>query len=130
MANSIFNVGDVEGHINALSDQMANLSVRIRPSAESGFETTFSSSMKIGNYKFINERIKINSVPTAADVAIITLPSGMSFGNYGGIIPLFKGSQWGTPGTIIYGYIGQNTIVCHSSELTANQYITILYFGL
>ena len=74
-------------------------------------------------------RIKINTVPSGTDVALFSFPSGIKFSRYGTVIPLFKGSEWSSPSTIIYGYIAESSIMVHTSDLEINKYISIQYTG-
>lgn len=76
-------------------------------------------------------RIKIlNAGSFENNVAVARLPGGMSFAHTGTVIALHKSSgEWGTPSTIVYGYIYDNAVLGHKSDLTVGSFVTIDYIA-
>ena len=114
----------------ALSALSANMPQGFDVTANTNhFTLNFQSNCVMNGYKIINARFRVDSLPSAADIGMFQLPSGISFANHGGVIPVFKGNEWGPPSTICYGYVAETGIVIHKSDMEVGKYMYVNYCG-
>jgi len=90
------------------------------------FSMEKDNSFTINGKYFISARVKCTALPSSgSSVSFFTFPSN---GRGGMVIPVYKATQqYGTAGTIIYGYVGDNRIEGHVSDLAVGNYLTIQY---